>query len=245
MKEESTRHPTVTEGDAVSELSDETCEAARVLFGAGDPIGTSKQLLKLSVDTIEGCDFAGVLLINGAEIAVGVASHPPAVEVDSFQRASGEGPGIDAMADLVKVHSDELSHEVRWPAFRAVASAAGVHSVLAFPIGTDGTLNLYSRHPGAFDTVGRAKGAILASLAGYALSAARALGEAIRRADNLDKGLKGREIIGQAEGILMERERITAGQAFDVLRRASQHLNVKLHVVAQNLVETGERPEFA
>ena len=52
-----------------------------------------------------------------------------------------------------------------------------------------------------------------------------------------------REIIGEAMGILMERERITAPQAFDILRRASQHLNIKLREVAQNLVETGEEPD--
>jgi AmiR/NasT family two-component response regulator len=50
-------------------------------------------------------------------------------------------------------------------------------------------------------------------------------------------------MIGQAQGILMERERISADAAFDILRRASQHLNIKLRVVAQNLVDTGERPE--
>ena len=37
--------------------------------------------------------------------------------------------------------------------------------------------------------------------------------------------------------------RITAEQAFDILRRASQHLNTKLREVAQQLVETGERPQ--
>jgi AmiR/NasT family two-component response regulator len=52
-----------------------------------------------------------------------------------------------------------------------------------------------------------------------------------------------REVIGQAQGILMERERITPGQAFDILRHASQHLNRKLRDVAQDLVDTGERPE--
>jgi AmiR/NasT family two-component response regulator len=50
-------------------------------------------------------------------------------------------------------------------------------------------------------------------------------------------------MIGQAVGILMERERISADQAFDILRRASQHLNVKLREVARDLVGTGERPE--
>jgi AmiR/NasT family two-component response regulator len=40
----------------------------------------------------------------------------------------------------------------------------------------------------------------------------------------------------------MERERITSDQAFDILRRASQHLNVRLREMAQDLVDTGDRP---
>ena len=40
----------------------------------------------------------------------------------------------------------------------------------------------------------------------------------------------------------MERERITAEQAFDVLSRASQHMNLKLREIATLLVETGEAP---
>jgi AmiR/NasT family two-component response regulator len=50
-------------------------------------------------------------------------------------------------------------------------------------------------------------------------------------------------LIGQAQGILIERERITGDQAFDVLRRASQHMNIKLREVAETLVETGESPD--
>jgi anti-anti-sigma factor len=42
----------------------------------------------------------------------------------------------------------------------------------------------------------------------------------------------------------MGRERITAEQAFNVLRHSSQHLNVKLRAVAQRLVDTGEKPEM-
>jgi hypothetical protein len=48
-----------------------------------------------------------------------------------------------------------------------------------------------------------------------------------------------------AKGILMERLRITPEDAFDVLRRSSQHLNVKLREVARRLSETGEIPEGA
>jgi AmiR/NasT family two-component response regulator len=59
----------------------------------------------------------------------------------------------------------------------------------------------------------------------------------------LRQALAMRDVIGQAQGILMERDRISARQAFDVLRRASQHLNIKLRDVAQALVDTGEDPD--
>lgn len=44
-------------------------------------------------------------------------------------------------------------------------------------------------------------------------------------------------------GILMERERITPDQASEILRRASQHLNLQLREVVQRLIDTGEGPE--
>jgi AmiR/NasT family two-component response regulator len=65
-------------------------------------------------------------------------------------------------------------------------------------------------------------------MAGFACSTARSLEEEARRVENLHAALVIRELIGQAEGILIERERITADQVFHVLRQASQHLNVRL-----------------
>jgi AmiR/NasT family two-component response regulator len=84
---------------------------------------------------------------------------------------------------------------------------------------------------------------ILASLAALALSAAHLHEIEERRAENLHIALRSRELIGQAEGILMQCERITANEAFDILRRASQHLNLRLREVAQDLVDTGEGPD--
>ena len=53
-----------------------------------------------------------------------------------------------------------------------------------------------------------------------------------------------RTVIGQAEGILMERLKINADQAFGALSRLSQHGNVKLREVARRLVETGKIPRI-
>jgi AmiR/NasT family two-component response regulator len=43
-------------------------------------------------------------------------------------------------------------------------------------------------------------------------------------------------VIGQAKGILMERRGYDPDTAFETLRDASQHLNVKLRDIAHTLV---------
>src|ERR1700728_1302975 len=83
----------------------------------------------------------------------------------------------------------------------------------------------------------------LAAVTSLAISVARSHEDEERRTEHLHAALTTREVIGQAQGILMERERISAAQAFDDLRRASQYLNRKLRDVAQDLVDTGTRPE--
>lgn len=73
----------------------------------------------------------------------------------------------------------------------------------------------------------------------FARHAAVALSRA-RDTANLWKAIDARQRIGQAQGILMERFSIDADHAFAVLRRYSQNHNVKLHQVAERLVETRE-----
>ena len=104
-------------------------------------------------------------------------------------------------------------------------------------------LNLYAKLPHAFGATDRAQGQLFATLARLALDSAEERAADDKRAGNLTEALRTSELIGQAQGILMERERITADQAFDVLRRASQHMNIKLRDVAETLVETGESPQ--
>jgi hypothetical protein len=56
---------------------------------------------------------------------------------------------------------------------------------------------------------------------------------------NLRIGMGNRAVIGQAKGILMERHRLTAEQAFGVLPRVSQEMNRKLFDIARELTDTG------
>lgn len=59
---------------------------------------------------------------------------------------------------------------------------------------------------------------------------------------HLQDGLHTRTVIGQAQGILMERHRLSAEDAFTRLRICSQLLNRKLRDVATDLARTGEEP---
>ena len=59
---------------------------------------------------------------------------------------------------------------------------------------------------------------------------------------NLWSAVDARNLIGQAQGILMERYSLSPDQSFSVLRRYSQSHNRKLHDIAATLVSTGELP---
>jgi len=238
-------HSTIDK-ESFSEFAASFSEAALILFSAGGVVDTLASVVDLAVVTIEGSDFAGLFLIDDGVVTTPVHTDPIVLEVDALQQLTGEGPCLDAIAQRAVFSSDDLETELRWVHFAPQATRLGIRSVLALPLTANsqlGALNLYARYPGVFGVFDRARAVLLASLAGLALSVAHSHEDEERRADNLHAALTSREIIGEAMGILMERERVTSDQAFDVLRRASQHLNIKLREVAQNLVDTGEDPD--
>jgi hypothetical protein len=67
----------------------------------------------------------------------------------------------------------------------------------------------------------------------------RRLRQAESQAVNLQKALASSRRIGMAVGIVMAMRRLTEDQAFAVRRRASNHRNTKLSVVAEELILTG------
>jgi ANTAR domain/GAF domain len=232
--------------DDLAEITADLSQTVQTLFSAGSVSDTLARVVELAVDTIEGCDYAGIFVAEGATVTTPVSTSSVVERADLLQRQCGEGPCLDAVAHGLIFYADDLDGDIRWPRFAPEAMNIGVRSMLALPLSTSpsvGALNLYARYPDAFGVVDRAKATILASMAGLALTVAHTLEDEERRTEHFMTALESREIIGEALGILMERERVTSDQAFDILRRASQHLNIKLREVAQNLVDTGERPD--
>lgn len=204
-----------------------------------------QKVVDLAVASIAGCDLAGIVLLNADSVCTLAHSETFVLEVDALQEQVGRGPALDVIASGGTSYAEDLGGDDRWGRFGAEAAARGVRSLLATSISLDGmrgALNLYGRDPAAFGSADRVKGVMLAALGGLAIGRARGHEDEQRRVDNLHAALATRAIIGQAQGILMEREGVTADQAFEILRQASQHLNRKLRDVAQDLVDTGERP---
>lgn len=226
---------------------------ARTLFVDTTVAGTLQRVVDFAQATVDGCDAASISLITAEGVVTPVSSNPIAFEIDRYQYEFDEGPCLDAITGEPMLYADDLTTDVRWPKFGPVAVSLGMRSLMSCRLtGTEtvGSLNLYARIPQAYDTIDRTKALIFATHAGIALGAAGVLANTtlsldteIRRTENLEVALSSREVIGQAEGILIERERITPEQAFTILRTASQNLNLRLRDIAQHVVDTGEVPE--
>ena len=112
--------------------------------------GTLQQIVDFAVVTVEGCDVAGISLLAGAGVTTPVYSHPLALEVDSVQYETGEGPCLDAITKDTIVYAEDLAEDPRWPIFGPSAARLGMRSLLScrlFAEGTLGALNLYAGLP--------------------------------------------------------------------------------------------------
>jgi hypothetical protein len=153
-------------------------------------------------------------------------------ELDHKQIELQEGPCFEGATREPYVVSSDLRNDSRFPRYGPVAVAAGIRSQAGLRLyenpKTIGALNLYSRSIGAFDDSG-ALGRLFAHQAAVAIAYAGQL-------ENLHEAIRSRTTIGQAVGIVMERYRLSEDRAFAFLTRLSQHRNVKLRQVAEEIV---------
>lgn len=210
-------------------------EVARLLLAEEGVERTLTKVCELAVETIDGCDHAGVSLIEGRRVSTVGASDEVPQRVDAIQYETDQGPCLDAIREHEVFQVDGLAEEPRWPKFaKRAAEETGVASMLSVRLfaeeETMGALNLYSKRPDAFDAEARELASVFAAHASVALAGAR-------REEQFRDALASRDLIGQAKGILMARESISSDQAFDALRRASQRLNIKLREVAERVLK--------
>ena len=237
---------------APNDLPGMLADAARALARTGTVQETLQRIVDLSLEIIRDADCAGLMLLSDSRVTTPAATDLRASDLDALQARLWEGPCMDAVRGQESVDAEDLAGEDRWPQFAAKAVERGMRSLLACRLSLDdeplGALNLYSRRPSAFAEADRETAALFAVHTSVALAAAETHADDLTRALHLQEALDSRDLIGQAKGILMERQHIDADTAFDILRRASQRSNVKLHDVAALIVSgpevgQGEPPE--
>ena len=226
---------------AASRLSDVMSRVARELQeNHGDVESTLQAITAAAVVTVPGADECGISYVTGRrKVEPRAASSELLRRLDALQQELGQGPCLDTIWENTVVRVDDVRTDARWPAFAAEAAEQGIGSMLCFQLFVTGdqlgAMNLYSRRSQAFGSESEEIGQTFAGHAAVALAGAEH--EAQLRA-----GMSSRDLIGQAKGILMERFRLTADQAFGVLSRVSQEMNRKLVDVAAELTETGALP---
>lgn len=203
-----------------------------------DESATLGAIVSAAVDMVPGAAWAGIALVDGKQVTPAAASHELVTELDELQATLGEGPAVTAIHDHAVVRINDLGKpDQPWPHFAEKALRLGVHSMLSIRLYARnrnfGALTLYGEVSDAFDEGAEILADLLSDHAAVALAG-------VSREEHLSSALVNRDVLGQAKGILMERNRITSQQAFNLLVRASQELNIKVATVARMLVDQAE-----
>lgn len=227
-------------GQVMNEFVHQFAQFAAALTDAEDLDDTAEQLILYAVKAV-GASSGGITMLRprGRLETIG-ATSPTVIEADEAQYLLGEGPCVAAATCSTPVRSDSLAKDARWPRWGPEAARLGLGSVLSAEMrgrgARIGALNLYSDHESAFTREDAELAGILA-----------AQGAAVMAVMNSEAGLRDametRAIIGQAQGMLMERFDIDARRAFSVLSRFSQDSNIRLRDIAEHLVRSHSMPE--
>ncbi|MCW2771369.1 MAG: hypothetical protein JWR27_2802 [Aeromicrobium sp.] len=204
---------------------------------AEDTIERITEYAKIAI----GCDDAGIMLVHARnQIETASATSPRVGESHNLQIIHDEGPCLEAIEGEAIYLSPDVAVDGRWPKWGPAVADIGIRSTLSLRLETRsrryGSLNLYAERVRAFDDDDLAVATIFVRHAAVALASAH-------NEKGLQVAIDARKLIGQAQGILMERYDLEEGRAFDFLRRQSQAHNVKLRHVAEWVVQHRASPE--
>jgi GAF domain-containing protein len=209
---------------------------------AGDRGGLERALEHVVGETnrIFAVDGAGLLLLGEGDVLRYVAASSERGRIiETLQEQVDEGPCVDAFEQGEPVVAGDVANDPRWPAFGPMAGREGVHGLLGVPVvldGAVGTLNVYSTTPHEWDD------GEIEAIQAYARIVASVLRSAVEAhiqgkvTEQLQYALDRRVVIEQAKGILMEREGLAAGAAFDRIRGQARSHRERVVDVARRLV---------
>ncbi len=224
-------------------------EIHSLLLAEEDLESTLRVVAEVGVRTVSGCDCAGITLVENDQVQSTACTDQLCAEIDRDQYVTGEGPCVDAIRHNAVMRLGNAASDERWAKFGPLAERHGIESVLGTPLEVQGrvlgALNLYGKNLEAFVDEDVEIAALLATHAAVVLANMQAFDSSNKETEHLARALESRGIIERAKGILMEREKCSADEAFQMLVRASQSLNRKLREVAEEVAEDAEGPDHS
>jgi len=210
-------------------------QAFREIDSAPDLDATLNRIVETAARSLPRIDHVGISLVTAEKIETKAATGQIVWDLDSFQYRTDQGPCIDAMRPdqppVVVVNN--IRREQRWPDYLQLALPTGLQAQMGIRLyregRTYGGLNMYSLEHETIDADTESMAVLFAAHAEVALGKASAL-------HHLNKALKSRKLIGQAIGIVSERYTLDQHRAFEYLIRVSQHGNIKMRDVADEIV---------
>ena len=212
---------------------------ARLVYAGNSYEAVYAAICECAVQVIDHCDHASLMLTRRGSSFTAAATDDIALHVDELERATGQGPCVDALRDDEPAHHcTDLTQGSPWPELAAkILAETPVRGMAGFRIMLEGAkvgaLNVFSDTPGAFDDDSLDQAALLTAFASVAITAV----ERGEEATTLRGGLQSNREIGKAIGLLMALHDISDEDAFAMLAKVSQDMNEKLAVVARRVVQ--------
>ena len=197
---------------------------------------------------VAGAGGVSVTLRRHGRLYTVAASNDQIAEMDRDQYATGEGPCLSAAAEGVSFHVESLAEESRWPRFVPRAIDDGIASILSTPLMVAdrpvGALNIYSNVKRAFGPREEELAALFASQASGVLAAAMVEQTADEVDERLRTALRAREVIAQAQGVIMARQGVSADAAYAHLRRWARRRTISIVDQAAAIVAAMPRDDL-
>jgi GAF domain-containing protein len=221
-------------------------ELGRLSFAEHSLESVVDKVTELASRVLPGEPITSVTIVRESRASTVASSGRLALDLDETQYRLASGPCLAAATTGRPAQILDTRSPTDWREFAARAAEVGCRSVLSYPLPVQervsGALNVYARTTPAGDSRTRELVSRFAAYAVVPVSNMYLYETAVEQAGHLRAALDSRAVIDQAKGILMERLRLTADQAFSVLARISMTTNTKVRDVAEDLVRTGELP---
>lgn len=212
-------------------------ELARLVYACEDFDEVYQAICNAAPQLIDGCDHASMLMRRGSEVVTVGSSDDLARQIDDIERKINEGPCMDAIEEEAAHFDSNLLDGCPWPNLGTwLAENTPVRGMAGFRLILDrkvGALNIFSDVPHALTQASMEQAAVLTAFASVAARSAANQ----EHASSLRQGLESNREIGTAVGRLMAFHKVGNAEAFAILSRASQDMNIKLIQVAREVIQ--------